>query len=139
MRELSGNPASHDLNWQISRAVSKALHSVRKHKSRAQVAEELSARTGRQISVAILNEFTRDGTASSEGGKRPKPFPAALVAPFCEVTGDDSLLQAVAGAETPAEVRNRLNKELRRARKALGEIDVLVNRVARPKRTKVSR
>lgn len=134
MHEISGNPPLQDLNWQIARAISAALHAVRKQKSRAQVAEELTARVGREISVAMLNEFTRDGTSSSAGGKAPKHFPAAFVGPFCEITGDDSLLRVVAGADSPAAVRNQQNREIRKAREALRQLEGLVNGTARPRR-----
>jgi hypothetical protein len=53
-------------------------------KSREQIADELSARVGRPITVRMLDDFT----APSKGGAR---FPAALVGPFCEVTGCDDL------------------------------------------------
>lgn len=53
-------------------------------KNRTQIAEELTALTGRRVTVHMLNDFT----AESKKGSR---FPASLVTPFCEVVGSDEL------------------------------------------------
>ena len=53
-------------------------------KTRKQISEELSQRTGRAITVSMLNDYT----ATTKTAAR---FPAAYVRAFCEVTGNDSL------------------------------------------------
>jgi hypothetical protein len=55
-------------------------------KDRQQIATELSQKTGRAITVSILNDYTATTKASAR-------FPAAYVREFCEVTGNDELLR----------------------------------------------
>ncbi len=54
------------------------------NKSRAEIAEELSAVVGRNVSVAMLAECT-------EPGKWRVRFPAAWIEPLCAILGNDSL------------------------------------------------
>lgn len=53
-------------------------------KDRKQIASELSQRTGRTITVSILNDYTR----TTKIGAR---FPAAYVGIFCQITNSDAL------------------------------------------------
>jgi len=55
-------------------------------KSRQQIADELSVRSGRTVSLSILNDYT----ATTKSGAR---FPAVYLCGFCEATGDDSPLR----------------------------------------------
>lgn len=57
---------------------------------RVQLAASLSARAGRRISCSMLNAFA---TQSNETAR----FPAALIIPLCEITGDDRLQRFVMG------------------------------------------
>ena len=57
-------------------------------KSRAQVADEMSALVGRRISVRMLDEYAREAKTR---------FPAALVDAFCTALGDDRLKRLVVG------------------------------------------
>jgi hypothetical protein len=53
---------------------------------REQIAKELSRLTGASINASKLNDYTCTT-------KETARFPAFLVAPFCEVTGDDRPLR----------------------------------------------
>lgn len=64
-------------------------------KSREQIADALSERIGRPITVHMLNDYA----ALSKEGNR---FPAAWVRAFCEVTGDDSLQRMILGPHLAA-------------------------------------
>ncbi len=55
-------------------------------KNRRQVAEELSCRIGRKITVCMLNDYT----ATTKTAAR---FPAAYIKDLCEITGSDKLLR----------------------------------------------
>src|SRR5664280_2397452 len=59
-------------------------------KKRIQIAEELSAVVGRQVSEAMLNAYTADS-------KENHRWPASGTRAFCQVTGDWRLLRAIAG------------------------------------------
>jgi hypothetical protein len=72
----------HALDASIRRAIAHAMrHSS---KSREQLAEELSQRTGCHVSANVLNAMAAES-------KRLTRFPLCWVVPFCEVTGDDTL------------------------------------------------
>lgn len=91
MTDFTGTPDSaQDLDDPIRATLSKVLHNICKRKNREQVCRELTARLGRPISVAMLNDFTRPS-------KRGARFPAAWIPAFCEVTEDESLLHLIAG------------------------------------------
>ena len=62
------------------KALSDAIR--RSHKSRAQIADGLSTLVGTRVSVRMLNNFTSDCRSNYR-------FPAAWIAPLCEVLGDD--------------------------------------------------
>ena len=68
--------------------VSKALHACRKHISREQVAQELTARTGHKITKGMLDDWA---TPSKKGLR----VPAFLIKPLCEVTGNNDPAMAV--------------------------------------------
>src|SRR6266702_3294323 len=63
--------------------ISKAVHG-----NREKVAAQLTIKSGRDITVAMLNDWC----APTKPRAR---FPADLVALFCEVTGDDRLQRAI--------------------------------------------
>jgi hypothetical protein len=53
-------------------------------KSRAEIAKEMKAGTGREISEWMLDDWICPS-------KKPARFPAAFIQAFCEVVGDDAL------------------------------------------------
>jgi hypothetical protein len=63
----------------------------RSGKSRAQIADDLSIRTGRKISIRQLDNWT------STARQDTRRFPAALIEPLCELLADDSLQRYVMG------------------------------------------
>jgi len=60
-------------------------------KSHEQVAAELSVALGHKVSARMLYRFTAPSEQAS--------FPAAWVAAFCEVTGDDALKRLILGPQ----------------------------------------
>jgi hypothetical protein len=53
-------------------------------KSREEIAEELSARTGQRVTVAMLNDYSAES-------KKPARFPACFLQAFSEIVGSDAL------------------------------------------------
>lgn len=82
-------PGFLDLDSAIRKTLSRAITAC-SCKSRADIAAELSAETGTQISVRMLDQFTAES-------RRPYRFPAAWVIPFCRITGDDALQRLLLG------------------------------------------
>ncbi len=60
------------------------------NEKRPQLAVELSDRARRRISTSMLNAFAAQSNETAR-------FPAALVLPLCEITGDDRLQRLVMG------------------------------------------
>jgi len=84
-----------------------------KEDARSQIAEELSRRTGRNITVSILNDYTATTKMTAR-------FPASYVRDFCEITGDDSLQRYLLGARLLDLIsvgENELNSQLSRVAK----------------------
>jgi hypothetical protein len=72
--------------------VAKGLKRCSKVKSREQIALDLNTLTRFGVTKNMLNDWV----SPSKKGLR---FPASLIAPFCEVTGDDSLRHFVMGEQ----------------------------------------
>ena len=62
----------------------------RSRKSRADIADQLTALAGLPVTVNMLNDWC-------SLGKKGLRFPLSLAAPFCEVTGTNDLLLAAMG------------------------------------------
>ena len=77
-----GSRADHDLK--LRTLIADILHGC--PKSRDQIADEMSAITGRKITKQMLDGYV----APSKDAAR---FPAAFVPAFCKATGDDRLLR----------------------------------------------
>jgi hypothetical protein len=81
---LYGRAGSTDHDLNLRTLMSEILH--RCPKSRDQIADEMSAITGRRITKQML-----DGYAAPS--KEAARFPAAFAPAFCKATGDDRLLR----------------------------------------------
>lgn len=94
MREFSGNERQNDavLRELVADAISTST------KSRDQIADELTSIVGCRITRRMLDDFC----SRSKVGTR---FPAAWVAAFCEVTGDESLVLQL----LPQQMRQKLD------------------------------
>jgi hypothetical protein len=86
---FSDSPVQTTLDAHIRTLLSAMLK--RSSKSREQIADALSIRTGKKISTRQLDNWT--STARQE----TRRFPAALVEPLCDVLADDSLQRYVMG------------------------------------------
>ena len=75
----------------VRKALSKAIRNCPK-KSRATIADELSAAVKSPITARSLDNYT----AESRPGYR---FPAVWLIPFCNIVGDFSLLREVLGPQ----------------------------------------
>lgn len=89
-----------NLDAAIRALLSEVMRSSKK--SRAQIAQEMSALLGRSVTVYMLNDFTASckGQRVAEDSqldtrKSPVRFPAAWIHAFCEVTGDDRMQRLI--------------------------------------------
>ncbi len=60
------------------------------NEKRPQLAVELSHRAGRRISSSMLNAFAAQSNETAR-------FPASLIVPLCDITGDDRLQRFIMG------------------------------------------
>src|SRR5262245_51896415 len=88
LREKLGRPPDPDANL---RALTTELI---RHcpKSRAEIADEMSALLEQRVTVSMLNDYTSDA-------KKAARFPACFVRALCEATGDESLLDSLETAQ----------------------------------------
>jgi hypothetical protein len=84
---FSGSPKWVESDQKLRQCLAEAMHSS--PKNREQIAEELSARVGRRVTVHMLDDFS----APSKDNR----FPAAWVPAFCEITSDDAAQRFLMG------------------------------------------
>jgi hypothetical protein len=99
MTRFSGTPDPDPQDLLVRAAIKRIMRAAgRSGKDRVQIAQELSTHLGRNVTERMLDDFV----APSKGGSR---FPAAWVAAFCEVTGDNTLLGLLVGPELDAALK----------------------------------
>ena len=106
---------------QFRGVVAKALKRCHEIKDRQRVASELNIIANLGITKRMLDDW-------ASPGKKGLRFPASLIRPFCEVTGDDSLALAV----IPSHLRElvEVGERVCSMGRTLGEIEDRVARLA---------
>ncbi len=83
-KSVSGTAGHEECTDAALRSVIAAAIRKSKGKSRAQIAEELGKRVGRNLTLRMLDDYTAKSKPSAR-------FPAAWIEDFCDATGDDEL------------------------------------------------
>jgi hypothetical protein len=112
-------PRGHSIDSLIRDTLRQLLHIPTK--SRQNVADELSQRLGRKISVHILHKWVSDG-------KQVWRLPADVVPALCEILGDDTLQRLLLNA--PMKEALELGEWVAGSRWILEKVNVSVGRSA---------